>query len=332
MKIDRDNFRHLTGFGRDMANFVSQVFDKLESTNWPGCDVFKSLSKVSSGGYPIGNIIIHHDRDANTLKYNFAPFKEPPDHILREYDDAVQLTLSIIVHRGDSRECTSIPLAMLSLNWAECYHIYQHRFMDGTGESLKHGCYTGVTKRGWRARWQQHLYSANSGSHYRFHRAIREWGSTAHTVLHTVVGCAPSEQGAMEIEEFFVERDSLYPKGLNMIPGGKSGLAYLRKIGAIGQNERVSVDDRQDVINRFFDRTSRKGLPNPLAAANWLSPDYAEKVICAGPDRLKPQQIRDARFFASLGGDADDIATRIGARNTAQVERLLSGETYSRIL
>ena len=114
-----------------------------------------------------------------------------------------------------------------------------------------------------------------------------------------------------------------------------NALAYLfaasLAIGALGKCERVGVDDVDAIINRFFDRTSREGRPNPLAAANWLSSDYAEKVICAGPDRLKPQQIRDARFFSSLGQNADEIAMRIGARNSAQVERLVSGQTYSRI-
>jgi hypothetical protein len=149
--------------------------------------------------------------------------------------------------------------------------------------------------------------------------------------MHQIIAHANSEQRAMEMEERIVARDTLYPLGLNMIPGGNAGLAYLRRIGALGKNERIAPDDRQNIINRFFDRTSRKGLPNPLAAANWLNADYAEKVICAGEDRLKPQQIRDARYFASLGQSAEEIMMQIDARNVAQVQRLIAGETYSRI-
>ncbi|MGX9443882.1 hypothetical protein ACWX0K_15070 [Nitrobacteraceae bacterium UC4446_H13] len=196
---------------------------------------------------------------------------------------------------------------------------------------MKNTAYIGVTSRGWRKRWAEHLHAAKSGSSYLFHKAIRKYHGVAECELHAIVGWALSEKQAFEMEERLIAEGSLYPLGLNMVPGGNAGLAYLRRIGALGKNERVTVDGRQDIINRFFERTSRKGLPNPLAAANWLNPEYAEKIICAGPDRLKPQQIHDARYFGSLGLSALEIAPRIGARNVNQVQRLLSGETYSRI-
>lgn len=285
-----------------------------------------------------GHLVITNDMDAGECRYEHEPFV--PSALDRQYIGGVKTTewleLALIMKRNDRLEITALPLALVLASappeFSTGYQMYQHDFLlDGHRESIKGASYIGITKRGWRTRWAEHVRSANSGSHYRFHQAIRQWHGVAGATLHAIVACGLSEQQAMAAEEEAIRRDTLYPNGLNMVPGGNAGLAYLRQIGAIGASERVAPDDRQTVINRFFERATRKGLPNPLAAANWLSPDYAEKVICAGPDRLKPQQIRDARYFASMGRDAADIAQQVGARNVLQVQRLLTGSTYSRI-
>lgn len=316
MKIDRDNFRHLTGFGRDMANYAGKVID----------EVFDGKA-ISSG-----NIQIGHNYNENTLRYMFTPFEvslEPQS----EYTLPGDFMLSIVTKRGDFCEVTSIPLWTLNPLGSCQYHIYQHIFFsDQNDEPIQNATYTGVTKRGWRTRWTEHLRAAQSGSHCLFHGAIRQWHGIAKIVMHQIVGTASSEHVAMKMEEELVERDSYYPNGLNMIPGGYAGIAHLRNLGVLGKRERVGVDSIDAIINRFCNRPSRDGVPNPKAALNWLLPGYAEKVICGGSDRLKPQQIRAARSFASLGQNVDDIALRIGARNAAQVQRLVSGQTYSRIL
>jgi hypothetical protein len=246
------------------------------------------------------------------------------------------VSLDIATTQDGLLEITSVPLQMVLDNAPSCfdrYQMYQHDFLiDGASESIKNACYVGITKRGWRTRWAEHVRAAKSGSHYRFHQAIRQWHGVAKAVSHAVVAVGLSERQAMAAEEEAIRRDTLYPFGLNMIPGGNSGLAYLRAIGALGTGERIAPDDRQSAINRFFERATRKGLPNPLAAANWLDASYSERVICSGPDRLKAQQIRDARFFASMGQDAAQIAPQVGARNIAQIERVLSGSTYARIV
>lgn len=318
MKLDRDNFRHLTGFGRDMAGYVGTVFDKLHDGRFVVGDV--------------NQIRIYYDKNKNMVHHRFAwtegeTYKDSVDIALRT-------DLQIIIEHDGFRETTAMPMFMVMSNACRnSYHLYAHMFLNDQDDAdIDHAMYIGVTKRGWRTRWAEHLKAAESGSHCRFHKAIRQWHGVAKNVAHKIVGHASSEQKAMELEERLVAKNSLYPLGLNMIPGGYAGITYLRKIGAVGVNERVGVDDVQRIINRFFEHTSRKGIANPLAAANWLDPSYAEKVICAGPDRLKPQQIRDARFLSSLGQDADTIAERVGARNVDQVQRLLTGSTYSRIL
>lgn len=46
----------------------------------------------------------------------------------------------------------------------------------------------------------------------------------------------------MQTEEIMVER-TLYPKGLNMIPGGFAGFQFLHKLGFLKRSQ-VSVDER----------------------------------------------------------------------------------------
>ena len=321
--IDRDNFRYLTGHGRDMAERVDWALRDWEAKN-------KSVK-------PEGNFVVTSNADIGESWYDVEPWiaHSSDREYLAGHKTSRLINLVIIAIRNGLMEITGVPLESVlkgAADYSGLYQIYQHDFLfDAANEPIEDARYIGITKRGWRTRWSEHLRAANSGSHYRFHRAIRQWYGVAKVVSHSILACGMSERAALAAEEDLVSTEALYPRGLNMVPGGNTGLAYLRRIGAIGTSERVSPDDRQAIINRFFERASRKGLPNPLAAANWLDSDYAEKVICSGPDRLKPRQIRDARFFSSLGQDAESIAARIGARNVEQVKRLLSGSTYTRI-
>lgn len=331
--VNRDNLRQLTGLGRDFASVIDTALSEWDRESNGGVTSIMraTIDSCVKTTMLAEDLLLKYDCDKHEFIINHVPNSCEADPYRQH-----RWLLGIMLTRSDRRnEIILLPLgAVLALtpDLSHLYQVYKHRFMkDANGVAIEKLCYCGVTKRGWRKRWSEHLHAAKSGSHYRFHKAIREWNDIAQSTMHEIVGWGLSESAAMSFEEDLIESETLYPLGLNMIPGGKSGLAYLRKIGALGANERVAPDDRQDIINRFFERATRKGLPNPLAAANWLNPNYAEQVICGGPDRLKPQQIRDARFFSSLGQDAGSIAERVGARNVAQVERMLSGSTYSRV-
>ncbi len=322
MKLEHlhsDNFRHLTGHGRNMADYVDFVLGQ-------------------ESRFPNANILVVYDANTGMVHHQVQPYGSAEDEgtTVAGHPARSHMMLSILVKHQGVGESIIVPVAMIvkgARDYSSTYQMYQHYFAsDENGKSIPNGCYTGITKRGWRTRWNEHLRAATSGSHYLFHKAIRQWHQKAQCTAHVVIAAGMSEREAMAMEEAVVATDSLYPLGLNMVPGGNAGLVYLRKIGAIGHHERVAPDARQKAVNQFFEHTSRKGLPNPLAAANWLNSEYAEKVICSGPDRLKPQQIRDARYFSSLGRTAETIAENIGAKSVGQVQRLLAGETYSRIL
>lgn len=329
--VSRDNFRFLTGHGRVFAEKANYL---IEHWNVASGGVF------DRGMVPTGNLILQYDVDRSTFHTKFQSYGDGSE-LHSAWETSVSrygskpALFSIAEIQGERCEVITVPVAAILRTAPDISHsfqIYQHSYLnDDNGRRLDGQHYIGLTKRGWRTRWNEHIRAAASGSQYRFHQAIRKFSGTACLTAHTLMACGLTEAAALDLEEKMIEHESLHPRGLNMIPGGKAGLAYLRQIGALGKNERVSPDERQDIINRFFERTSRKGLPNPLAAANWLNPHYAEQVICAGPDRLKPQQVRDTRYLASIGRTVEDIAATVGARNIAQIRRVISGETYSRI-
>ncbi|SHJ70870.1 hypothetical protein SAMN05444159_1283 [Bradyrhizobium lablabi] len=344
--VNWDNFRFLTGLDKQFAHAVNDIYAIFDKEF--GGEISKLMRAISSPAgevvnLPCGDMLVQLDQETGDFSYHFQPFEGERYAAAiaqgneRYGDRQLPLVATFVLKRGDRRVLITAPLMSIVRTASDIslkYQTYSHTYVhDENGKSLPENAfsYIGVTRRGWRTRWAEHVRAAERGSRYRFHQAIRHWADRALTVHHTIVACGQTESEAMALEEQMVSLETLYPKGLNMIPGGYAGLKYLRQIGAAGANERVTPDDKQEIVNRFFESASRRGLPNPLAAANWCDPSYAEKVICAGDDRLKPDQIRNARFLASLGKSTDDIVTEIGARNKPQVQRLLAGSTYSRV-
>lgn len=183
--------------------------------------------------------------------------------------------------------------------------------------------YVGITARKWFERLAEHIGAARRGSPYLFHRAIRE----RRFVLHRIVFNGVPPQSAMQAEEEIVSVASLYPLGLNMIPGGLAGLRYLSKLGI-----RVrSPEERDSAIQQLILRPTLEGKPNPLCAARWESdPDYAERVICGHSGRLTGEQVRQIRLLTNFGKSAAEIAEIAGARKR-QILNVISGRRYSRI-
>ena len=121
---------------------------------------------------------------------------------------------------------------------------------------------------------------------------------------------------------------TLYPKGLNMIPGGYAGLKVLHKMGVMKDNQPFNVDQRDNLL---IEGLKRGGQANPLLAAHWNDEDYATKVICGPEGRLQPPQIQEARTLGLLGRETSEITDIVGAKNERQIKSLLQGSTYSRI-
>jgi hypothetical protein len=156
---------------------------------------------------------------------------------------------------------------------------------------------------------------------------MRELGEEAIST-HQVISCGLSFDEAMDLEEICVSDLSLYPRGLNMIPGGHAGIRYLAKFGF--QTTRKDWENREKLVRQFGAHCGRAGKPNPLAAARWMNGDYAASVICGNPNNFTLEQVREARYLESLGWNELHLAERFDC-SVERVQRLLKGETYSRV-
>lgn len=206
-------------------------------------------------------------------------------------------------------------------------HLVSERLdSDHTLRTL--GTYVGVTKQGLLERYKQHLYAAQTGSPYRFHEALRKAYATG-SCVHQVCAAGLSEKAALGWEEKLVAECSLYPRGLNMVPGGNAGLAYLRSIGAL--TSANSGVPRDEIIRGFFERQAVKGRPNPLMVARWVDDAYAVSVICGNPRNLTVAQVSHARALLAEDQDFDVVAEIVGARSLRVIRDLASGRTYKRV-
>lgn len=131
-------------------------------------------------------------------------------------------------------------------------------------------------------------------------------------------------------EEFLVEGHWHDQRRLNMIPGGKSGLRYLRENGLLQQSVVPMPDKRDPIVSDWLKAHSRKGLPAPWVSEKWKDNDWAIAQICGRDDRLSIEQVRAIRKLAEKYS-VEEIFARIGARNVAQVKRVLEGNTYTRV-
>lgn len=185
--------------------------------------------------------------------------------------------------------------------------------------------YIGLTKQRWFDRLAQHKSAAGCGSSLLFHRALRQNGEGK--MFHIVAVAGTSYEYAMDLEEKFVDKFGLYPKGLNMIPGGFAGMKYLGSLGLAARN----LNDRDDSMRKLVEAESLAGKPNPLCAARWSSDqEYVNSVICGRAGRLTVGQVRSIRMLEASGYEPPRIAEMI--QDSAQrVQNVLRGKVYGRV-
>ncbi len=117
--------------------------------------------------------------------------------------------------------------------------VYMHQFANKV-------FYIGLTKRPWYARLSQHIGASAAGSRLLFHKALEGTGNNL--IVFHIMSSELSFDGAMNMEEGLVDGISLYPKGLNMIPGGYAGYRYL---GSLGHKPK-STDDRDEILEKLM--------------------------------------------------------------------------------
>lgn len=114
------------------------------------------------------------------------------------------------------------------------------------------------------------------------------------------------------------------------MPGGKSGLRYLRENGLLSKGVVPLQDDRNKILHRCLNDHPRLGLPGPWIAEKWKDNDWAIAQICGRDGRLSMVQVKAIRELAKKH-TPDEIYVRIGAKDVGQVKRVLDGKTYARI-
>jgi hypothetical protein len=250
-----------------------------------------------------------------------------------DWDSAyTQFRLRIRREDGSVKLLTQCPLRALvssRLIIEGGYTVYIH-VVEVDGKASK---YIGITKQGWTARYRQHLNASLNASPYLFHEALRRRdGRTVEIHIVQAVGCSFDE--AMALEEKLVagsppDPGSLYPHGLNMIPGGFAGLAYLGKYGFKNIGHR-QWEARSRLLREFAAHCDRESRPNPLMAARWRDDEYAKSIIFGNPNNFTEDQVAEIRYMASLDHPVEMIAEQFRC-DLRRIKFLIGGQTYSRV-
>ncbi|WP_210250788.1 hypothetical protein [Bradyrhizobium hipponense] len=210
--------------------------------------------------------------------------------------------------------------------------LYQHIFGAGPSYPDDGFFYVGVTTRSWQKRWAEHQRAIETGSPLLFHRKLREEMNAGRVtyIHHKVMAITDDIERLYATEEWLVEGHWHDERRLNMIPGGKSGLRYLRENGMLTARVVPMPDERDRLVEAWLREHPRKGLPAPWVSEKWKDDAWAVAQICGRDDRLSVEQVRAIRELARTH-PAETITERIGARNKDQVQRVIDGETYARV-
>lgn len=156
--------------------------------------------------------------------------------------------------------------------------------------------YIGITNKGAGARFKQHLFDAEHGSQYRFHRAIRKYGKENFEVS-IIAFCDNADELKENEIKFISEYESMNPdKGYNMTEGGDGTFGRVctletrLKISEANKGKKVSEETRKLLSERGKVRTESRDL-------YWSSGNI-------GSDRRKPvlQYDNQGKFIKEYEG------------------------------
>lgn len=213
----------------------------------------------------------------------------------------------------------------------KAYALYQHIFGMGNSYPDDGFFYVGITKRRWQTRWAEHLRAAEKGSNLHFHQKFREERDAGRItyIHHKVMAITDDLDKLYNTEKFLIEGHWDDERRLNMIPGGKAGLRYLREHSILNDGVIATPDERDGVVDAWLTGHQGKSLPPITIADRWQDETWAAAQICSRSDRLSILQITAIRDLAT-SHCPQEIAKRTGAR-VDQIQSIISGNTYSRV-
>ncbi|WMP17646.1 GIY-YIG nuclease family protein [Thiothrix lacustris] len=213
------------------------------------------------------------------------------------------------------------------------HYGYCHKIalLDENGDFNKEYVYVGVTGRNWLQRMNEHFNEIKSGSKKLFHQTWREFTGKKNVILSSelVVGDHNFEQ-IMSWEEDFVDRYMKSGISLNMIPGGFKGMHFLHKHRLLN-SDRVTLKERDMALVEYQRQHPKAGIPNLLISELWKDDEYAARIICGSEGRLSVDQVHEIRKFNDMAIPLEKIVELVNALNIQQVQRVIKGQTYSRI-
>jgi hypothetical protein len=267
-----------------------------------------------------------------------------PEGARTGFNRRVEAMFSLVYGDG-TRWTFKMPIQYLLKGWGDAnegHQFYVHCIkLSGTtdmfGDVAPKGskpierCYSGITKRNWLKRLEEHLREVRQGGHKLFHQAWRQ-STEGKDVIYTsqlqMVNLTKDE--VMKWEEGYVDTHTLSPKGLNMIPGGYEGNKHLYKHKLIDRLD-IDLDERERAITEYARRHPRKGMPNPFLSELWQDDEYYLRVIGSRKKTLTPDQVREIRTLHNAGYSIAEITKKVEAINERQVENVLAERTYVRI-
>ena len=327
--------RILDGFGKAAFSDTqtsTRMPGKADETFYPTLDIFilfpnKTDQKISSL------------RKSTDYKISFSSGEKKPSQFTGSH-------LILIFFQNSAPKTYIIPLEYL-LGFNEqavlkegSYQLYSHTILSPEkGDEIKENfinagngnidgiysaqkfyqknslAYIGITKRTWQERYRQHCRDAGRGSNLLFHRALRGEFCKIGTIEHIVERAGLTEKQALEIEESEVEKrslHSLFPNGLNMIPGGLAGLkcvhsyagrtGYVMKEKLTADNiEALLVEVQKHALNKNFHSTDMNRI-NAEIARLWAEDiNFRVKATTGQRNRFSFKQIQSARVWHACG-------------------------------
>ncbi len=321
------------------GTYKTDIAGVPEALKGVGEKLLKSNRRYKSGSWKLFNELdfdITHScvegEPVETMVKPYFAFEE-----FRRNNEEARVVVHATVARFEGTTWTiSFPLQYIMKGYPKIknqHYGYCHKIalLDENGGFEKEYIYVGVTGRNWLQRMNEHFSEIKSGSNKLFHQTWREFTGKKNVMLSSelVVGDHSYEQ-IMSWEEDFVDQYMDEGVSLNMIPGGFKGMRFLHKHRLIN-SEKVTLKERDKAIIEYQRQHPKAGIPNLLISELWKDDDYAAKIICGAEGRLSIEQVQEIRKLNDLGIPLEKIVEMVNARNHQQVQRVVSGETYSRV-
>jgi hypothetical protein len=201
---------------------------------------------------------------------------------------------------------------------------------------------TGITRRDWRTRLKEPLAAARKSSALLFHQALRGDLIMIARGEHEILRGGLRTDQAMDIEGEEVERRRLFPlhgNGLNMVPGGRAGFAFLANMRGQGGRKVQPGETEEvfaDIVAAMFDKAGGAANGSAISALWRDDLNTRVRVMTGAPNRLSELQIASARIWQASDWPLEKIVANLkgidgrGA-NELQVRRLPEGKTYGSI-